>query len=82
MYHIKRHLSVMKATAAIHCSIAIQLCVSWANVRVSTTLCTVYVTYSVSESEKALCGHNRPKKAIHIQIDLRIMYLPGLAVLT
>ena len=28
----------MKATAAIHCSIAIQLCVSWANVRVSTTL--------------------------------------------
>ena len=30
----------MKATAAIHCSIAIQLCVSWANVRVSTTLYT------------------------------------------
>ena len=64
----------MKATAAIHCSIAIQLCVSWANVRVSTTLCTVYVTYSVSESEKALCGHNRPKKG-HTYTDLSQDYV-------
>ena len=64
----------MKATAAIHCSIAIQLCVSWANVRVSTTLYTVYVTYSVSESEKALCGHNRPKKG-HTYTDLSQDYV-------
>ena len=33
-----------------------------------------YVTYSVSESEKALCGHNRPKKG-HTYTDLSQDYV-------
>ena len=37
--------------------------------KLAVTALIRYVTYSVSESEKALCGHNRPKKG-HTYTDL------------